>query len=153
KLEGIVLNEVAFDSLPLSEVVKFLFDESKKRDPEKAGVNFLLTNNADATPPAIDPLTGLPTVASPLEAPIDSATVKFNLPLRNVRLIDVLNAIVKVAYHPVKFSVEQFGVVFSPDTQSPRMARPAQATAREAEQLPNAQANVASEKTFKNAEK
>jgi len=45
--------------------------------------------------------------------------------------------------------VEEFGVVFSPDAQSPRIARMAQATAGEADQLLKA----ASEKSFKDAEK
>jgi hypothetical protein len=126
-----------------------LFDESKKRDPEKQGINFLITNNADTPAPTIDPATGFPVPASVPDVPMDGVAVKFNLPLRNVRLLDVLNAIVKVADQPVKYSVEEFGVVFSPDAQSPRIARMAQATAGEADQLLKA----ASEKSFKDAEK
>ena len=121
KLERIVLSEVTFDALPLAEVLKFLFDESKKRDPDKEGINFLITGNMEVPMQTVDPATGLP-APPPAAIDMNSATVRFNLPLRNVRLIDVLNAIVKVADQPVRFSVEEFGVVFSPDTQSPRMA-------------------------------
>src|SRR4030095_2561381 len=45
KLENIRLSEVVFDSLPLSEVLKSLYEESKKRDPDKEGINFLITRN------------------------------------------------------------------------------------------------------------
>ena len=40
KLREIVLDEVRFDSLPLSEVLNFLGEESHKRDPEKKGINY-----------------------------------------------------------------------------------------------------------------
>ncbi|PYI82702.1 MAG: hypothetical protein DME26_16770 [Verrucomicrobia bacterium] len=47
----------------------------------------------------------------------------------------MLNAIVKVADQPVKFSVEEFGVVFSPDTQSSRRSHSPQPIVAEPEQL------------------
>src|SRR5438093_1427171 len=135
KLERIVLDEVVFDALPLSEVVRFLFDESKKRDPDKRGINFLIANNADTPAPPIDPATGLPVPAPVPDIQMDAVAVKFKPPLRDVRLLDVLNAIVKVADQPVKFSVEEFGVVFSPDTQSPRTARLAHPLPTDPEQM------------------
>jgi hypothetical protein len=133
KLENIRLGEVAFDALPLAEVLKSLYVESQKRDPDKEGINFLITRNLDSTVQTVDPSTGLP--ISPPTFDMESVTVKFNLPLRNVRLLDVLNAIVKVAEQPVKYSVEEFGVVFSPDTQSPRMAYLSQPIAVESNPL------------------
>ena len=60
KLEQIVLPDVAFDSLPLSQVVEFLRQESTKLDPAKVGVNFLFGSRRLGTP--IDPTTGLPAV-------------------------------------------------------------------------------------------
>src|ERR1022692_1361180 len=62
KLKQIVLPEVAFDGLPLSEVLRFLNDESVKRDLEKTGVNFLINPNFRpvSLTGAVDPATGLP---------------------------------------------------------------------------------------------
>ena len=45
RLEKIVLNEVMFDGVPLPEVLKLLDEESRKRDPEKHGINFLINPN------------------------------------------------------------------------------------------------------------
>jgi hypothetical protein len=103
--------------LPLSEVLNLLSDESQKRDPEKKGINFLLNpnpppNQASANT-AIDPTTGLP-IAGPVESvDISSANVKFNIPLRNVTMADVLDAIVRVADKPIQYAVEDYAVIFS----------------------------------------
>ncbi|HKS35985.1 MAG TPA: hypothetical protein VJW76_02260, partial [Verrucomicrobiae bacterium] len=129
RLEAIVLDEVMFDALPLPQVLQFLSDESRKRDPEKKGLNFLINPNnlsvAQAT--AIDPTTGAP-VPLPAPEPIDmnSVIVRFNLPLRDVRLKDVLDAVVKVADKPLEYSVEEYGVVFSANSESPGGSIPAQ---------------------------
>jgi len=129
RLDQIAFDEVLFQSLPLTEVLKFLNDESRKRDPMKTGVNFLINPNAspDQSPAfSIDPTTGVPVPQAQSE-PMDMAgvTVNFNLPLRNVRLTDVLNAIVKVADKRIQFSVEEYGVVFSPGPgRSPAVGTP-----------------------------
>jgi hypothetical protein len=96
--------------------LKLLDEESRKRDPDKLGINFLINPNATevTTPTAIDPNTGQP-IQSPPSEPLDmnSVIVRFNLPLRNVRLKDVLDAVVKVADKPIEYSIEDYGVVFS----------------------------------------
>ena len=97
-LDRIRLDKVSFDGQPLSEVVRFLSDQSKKRDPEKRGVNFLVvaaTNGA---------------------ADLSSLPITINPPLKDVRLADVLAAIVKVAGKPIKYSIEDDAVVFSAKT-------------------------------------
>ena len=121
KLDAITLKEVQFDGLPLSEVLKFLYEESRKLDPEKQGINFIINPNRTAALETqgggVDPITGQPLARPTVEA-IDPANVivGFNLPLRNVRLKDVLDAITKVAAHPIKYSVEDYGVVFFLDS-------------------------------------
>src|SRR5690606_36077591 len=42
-----------------------------------------------------------------------------NPPFSSLRLIDVLNTIVMSADRPIKFTVEEFAVVFSPKTPEP----------------------------------
>lgn len=114
KLRDIVLDEVSFDGLPLAEVLRFVSEESRKHDPEKKGINFLLKPSVAwaQQPPGVDPTTGLP-VAAPVEA-VDAGatTIKFNLPLRHISMKDLLDAIVKVADRPIEYSLEDYGVVF-----------------------------------------
>jgi len=134
KLNLIRLDNVGWDGLPLSEVVKNLSDEAKKRDPEKRGLNFIINPNAVGTvttvapglpgapgapvpPPAgaTDPATGLPiaAVAPPEQVDVGAVSIKLSPPLSDVRLVDVLDAITKVADRPIKYSIEDYAVVFS----------------------------------------
>ena len=117
KLDRIKLDSVFFDGLPLGEVVRNLSDEARKRDPEKRGINFIVNPNSAPVPvaaQAIDPATGLPVASAPLE-PVDISgiAIKINPALTDVRLADVLDAIVTVADKPIKFSIEDYAVVFS----------------------------------------
>jgi hypothetical protein len=119
-LESIRLDTVRYDGLPLGEVVMNLRDEAKKRDPDKKGINFLMNQNMDAgeamaTPaPTIGP-DGNVQPAPPVEqVDLNSVAVKITPPLTDVRLVDVLDAVVKVADRPIKYWVEDYGVVFSP---------------------------------------
>jgi hypothetical protein len=122
KLDSIRLDSVGPWNLPLAEIVKLLNDEAKKRDPEKRGVNFLINPNPPRTPPAqpgpggptIDPTTGQPIPIAPTEATdINSVTISITLSLSNVRLTDVLDAVVKVADHPIRYTITDYAVVFS----------------------------------------
>jgi beta-lactamase regulating signal transducer with metallopeptidase domain len=118
KLAGITLPEVMFEGLPLNEVLKYLSDQARKLDPAKEGVNFLINPNQPVAlaggPNEIDPATGLPLPAGAVEqVDLSTVAVKFNLPLRNVRLIDAIEAVVKVADRPLQYSVEDYGIVFS----------------------------------------
>lgn len=148
KLDNIRLDHINFDGLPLNEVLRQLSEQSKLRDPERKGINFLVNPNADQSGPAvesalgaglpgaapvaaaapapaaaIDPNTGLPIAggaagAAPGGEAVDINTaVSVKLELSDVRLSDVLEAIVLVAEHPpghqLKYSVQDFGVVFS----------------------------------------
>ena len=85
KLDRIRMDNVLYDGLPLSEVIRTLSEQSRLRDPEKKGINFLVNPNVDNSVPvaaggagggfggppgapvawaeraaAIDPATGLP---------------------------------------------------------------------------------------------
>ena len=105
RIERIRLDTVRYDNLPLSEVVSNLRDEAKKRDPEKKGINFMI----NPMPPEAMPSVGMPRES----ADISSISIKISPPLTDVRLVDALDAVVKVADHPIKYSVEDYGVVFS----------------------------------------
>ena len=140
KLEVITLDQWYIPGdIPLSEVIKELDEEAKKRDPDQRGINFIISSVVDRPGPqlpaggfgpggfpggGIDPLTGAPLpVATASENPVvvEDFLVKIDPPLKNVRLIDVLDAIVKVAKAPpgvdqsvtIKYSIEDYAVVFS----------------------------------------
>lgn len=134
KLGKIHLGNISYDGLPLSVVLMQLSGQCKLLDPEHKGINFLINNNPDRSgPPAaapatvgvpgmaagngavsvpnLDPSTGLP--MTPADA-VDVGSFIVKLPnLSDVRLADVLDAIVLVADHPIKYSVQDFAIVFS----------------------------------------
>ena len=124
KLDRIRLDNVFYDGLPLSEVIRNLDTDVRRRDPDKQGINFIMAPQADgagsrgggAPTVIIDPATGLPITQAPIEEePVDlgSISVKINPPLTDIRLVDLLDILVKVAERPIKYSVEDYGVVFS----------------------------------------
>jgi beta-lactamase regulating signal transducer with metallopeptidase domain len=141
KLREIVIDEVKLDGLPLSEVLNFLGETSRERDPEKKGINFLIDPNqpqfVPSGPGSIDPATGLPMPVATEPIDVNSISVRFNMPLRHVTLADVLDAIVRVADRPIQYSVEDYAVIFSlrPDANvappmSGRAPAPAQLAVR-----------------------
>ncbi len=140
------LEQIKFDQfgpmegLPLAEVVRQVAAESKQRDPDGKGPNFVINPNPDwsgqpgAVPagfilpkgdhgPAgggVDPATGLPT-APVAEAggtnseAVDLGAFVVKLPsLTDVKLVDVLAAVVRGASEPIHYSVQDFGIVFAP---------------------------------------
>jgi len=122
KLEGIRLAEVKLmENLPLSEVVKYIDEQSRKSDPEGHGINFIIATNADTVatgptgPTGTDPATGLPTAAESAE-PVDMNAIRIRIPpaLHDIRLADFLEIIVKGADKPIKCSIEDYAVVFYP---------------------------------------
>jgi type II secretory pathway component GspD/PulD (secretin) len=126
KLERIRLNEVSYD-LPLTEVLNRLRVESQKRDPDGVGINFMINPHADAAAAAISPTdttgaaaAGAVGVAAPAPAvDFSTITIKITPPLNNLRLADVLDAITKVADQPIKYTIEDYAVVFSPKPAEP----------------------------------
>lgn len=105
--------------LPLREVVKYLDDEVKAMDPEKKGVNFIISESIDKTTPSagagqVDPSTGQFIQAAPVEAfEVGAALITIQPVLKDVRLADVLDAIIKVSDKEIKFSVEEYAIIFS----------------------------------------
>jgi Flp pilus assembly secretin CpaC/tetratricopeptide (TPR) repeat protein len=120
KLERIILNEVFYDGIPLSEVIKDLSQEVKKRDPDRRGLNFIINSAIDIPAPpiqlgAIDPVTGQPLAPTTTAEPVDlnNVIIRLNPPLTDMRLVDVIDAITKVADRALKYSVEDYAIVFT----------------------------------------
>ncbi len=148
KLARIRLDTVSYNGLTLNEVLKQLAAQSKLRDPEHKGINFLINNNPDLSgrpvtaptgldlsdlgslgigkntglpPPRLDPNTGLPlqsnfdaaaTATNPVQQDVGSFRIKIPS-LTDARLADVLDAIVLTSDHPIKYSIQDFAIVFS----------------------------------------
>ena len=117
KLNTIRMNEVGYDRLPLVEVLKQLTDESIKRDPDKLGLNFMVNPHSDALAPAVPTDPNAPPVVVEQTTPaIDISTIVVNLtpPLRNLRLADVLEAVVTAADQPIRYEIRDYAIVFGP---------------------------------------
>src|SRR5439155_18276039 len=117
KLNRIVLDEAFFDSVALPQVLNSLSEEAAKRDPDKEGINFLINPMPSRAQTTIDPATGQQ-IALPHSEPLDmnSVVVRINPALKNIRLEDLLEAITKVADKPIRYSVEEYAVIFSQKT-------------------------------------
>jgi beta-lactamase regulating signal transducer with metallopeptidase domain len=123
KLNRIVLPEVVFDNVALPEALRWLAKEARDRDPDGTGVNFLFNPNVIGAAPrtTVDPNTGEQlTLPPPEPLELSNVGVRINPPLKNVRLGDALEAIVKVADKPIRYAITEYAVVISqrlPDTK------------------------------------
>jgi type II secretory pathway component GspD/PulD (secretin) len=122
KLDRIRVDSIKYDGLPLAEVINNLSEIAKTRDPDRTGINFFINREAPAAAPvaatagAIDPTTGLPVAGAALPTePVDvgAVTVKIAPALTDVRLADVLDAITKTSDKPIRYSIEDYAVVFA----------------------------------------
>jgi len=124
KLDRIRLDRVSFDKLPLIEVARYLTGETQKHDPDKLGVKILIERliespKGEAPIDYVAPSAASPTPATP--AGVDASIVPITIqpPLTDIRLADVLDAIVKVADQPIKYSIQDNAVVFSARLREP----------------------------------
>jgi hypothetical protein len=77
-------------------------------------------------PPDLAAKTGLPEAPmTPEPVDLNAVTINLALPLRNVRLKDVLEVITKVADYPLQYAVNDYGVLFSTAAPGPAMVGPA----------------------------
>jgi type II secretory pathway component GspD/PulD (secretin)/tetratricopeptide (TPR) repeat protein len=114
KLDAITLNEVTYD-LPLKDVLVKLRKESQARDPDGIGINFMINNNVES-PPLVDTSGAAvpPAVGSQQQDIGAEVTIRITPPLTNLRLSDVLEAITMVADKPIRYTLQDYAVVFSP---------------------------------------
>jgi beta-lactamase regulating signal transducer with metallopeptidase domain/Flp pilus assembly secretin CpaC len=115
KLQTIRWDSLSFEALPLSEVVRTLHEESKRKDPDHRGLNFMINPYPDQSgPPTIDALTGLLTTnTAVIDSSLIDMPITINPPLTNISLGDVLDALVMVAPEPIHYSVDDYAIVFS----------------------------------------
>jgi general secretion pathway protein D len=123
KLNEIIIPEVNYREAVVSDVITFLSDESRTLDPEKVGVNFVLSSGIGATPtpkaaaaPTAAPTAPGAEAAAPAapaaEAGAESFGQKITLSLRNVPLIDALKYVSTLA--SLKYRIESSAVIILP---------------------------------------
>jgi type II secretory pathway component GspD/PulD (secretin)/tetratricopeptide (TPR) repeat protein len=126
KLRRIRLNEWGpIDNLPLSEVIRSLNDEARRRDVETntTPVNLFISPNADSAGgppgglPAVD-ASGLP-IAAPEPTDLNGVLIRLGTQLRDLTLEQILNILTTIADRKIKFSVEDYGVIISPKATEP----------------------------------
>ncbi|HEV7928389.1 MAG TPA: hypothetical protein VGR14_23755 [Verrucomicrobiae bacterium] len=110
KLTNIIMDEVSFD-LPLKDALLKVRNESRKLDPDGIGVNFMINQDVEGPTSSTNDPTAGPHQAKDIGVDV---TIKISPTLRNLRLADVLDAITKVADSPIRYTVEDYAVVFSP---------------------------------------
>jgi len=93
KLDSIVVDKINFDKADVADVINFLQKKSKELDPDKQGINFVLS-----VPPATD-------ASSKVHREI-------SLTLDNIRLGDILKEI--CSQTNLEFRVEDFAVFLDP---------------------------------------
>ena len=117
KLNSLRLEYVSWSNgLPLSEVLRYLAEQSKLRDPDKKGINFIYNPSEAAS--TTSELPEKPTAGAAPDA-VDASTINVKLMLNNASLHDVLDVMVQGADRPIKYSVEDYAVVISPKPSGP----------------------------------
>jgi beta-lactamase regulating signal transducer with metallopeptidase domain/type II secretory pathway component GspD/PulD (secretin) len=114
KLDRIRLAKVSYGDnsagMPLGDVIRDLFQQIKINDPDKQGINLIINPYPDRE----DAPFGSTTPGSAGPQAVDIGGILVKLALTDVRLADVLDALVKVAPEPIHYSVEDYAVVFRP---------------------------------------
>jgi hypothetical protein len=102
KLDKIHISRVRYDAVSLGDVLTNLRELSIQNDPEKRGVNFIIS--PDLKFPANSVRTNFRS----------EVRVSLRRELTDLRLHDLVDAVVKCADRPITYSVENYAVVFSP---------------------------------------
>lgn len=144
KLDDIIFPEINYPGLTLTEVVKALDSDTKKYDPEKKGLNYLINNvvtdyiSANAAGPGGGAAAAVAAPAAPVLDPmgnpiaaaaggtqkpdLETVIIKVETILKDLTLRQVLDVICKTAEVKMpdnraaglKFTIEEYAIVFSP---------------------------------------
>ncbi|MEQ2008048.1 MAG: M56 family metallopeptidase [Limisphaerales bacterium] len=128
KAEKLTLPEVGYPGLPLTEVVKFLIADTQKLDPEKRGLNFLVTSHYPGQPPGerqLFPLLDangnpIPGTERPLIEPdLNVAVIRLAELRQNQTIAQTLDALCAASSLPITWRAEGFGILITPKFPAP----------------------------------
>lgn len=119
KLNTIIIPEINFRDAVITDVIKFLSDESRRLDPDKVGVNIVLRLGGESAPAAAHAPAGAEAPApETAPAPTEATGVRrISLALRNIPMIDALNYVTSAA--GLKYRVESSAVLVAPEALMP----------------------------------
>ena len=121
KLDSIRLHEFSSDSLPLGQVLEAINREAQTQDPDKKGINIVLTDGRTSTAAGtqrIEPTTGLPVSTTDHESTDLNAVIVKLTPMRNVTLGQALDAVAKAANRPLRLDIRKDGIVLSAKSEA-----------------------------------
>ena len=122
KLDRMRLNQVEYQAVPLTEVLNQLRTESIKLDPEGVGLKFMVNPSTETTGIGGSSTTKTAAATAAQDGGIGGRqmvdmgqiTITISPPMSNPRLADVLDAIIMGSDHPLRCTLKDYGVVFSP---------------------------------------
>lgn len=123
KLDEISFKEVFYPQIMLEDVIKDLSAVVKLHDVGGKGLNFMMAGTIPRQPskrnavPVLDAMGNvIPILAPSAVVPhqLRDVIIDIPLPLKNVKLRHVLDAIVKTADKPIRYVVEDYAIVFQP---------------------------------------
>ena len=117
KLDRIHIDSVQFSGTPFSDVVTRLNELASAGDPDKIGMNFIIEGSPHLPFGRIDPDAGVSPSQPPLDDPLTPARV--TLSWQGGSLADFLDAVVATADRPAKYSVHDYGILFSLNNPEP----------------------------------
>ncbi|MEN9574250.1 MAG: hypothetical protein RL514_2105 [Verrucomicrobiota bacterium] len=118
--EKLVLPQVQYDGLPLTEVIKLLDAGVRQHAPDQRGVTFLATSYFPDAPAGWQPrpprIGGLPPKSELRQSPdLDTVIIRLGELRRNLTLPQTLDAICAAADHAITYRFEDWGILFTPD--------------------------------------
>ncbi|MFT4689210.1 MAG: hypothetical protein ACJASX_002879 [Limisphaerales bacterium] len=126
QLDSIVIPVLAYDSLTLAEVSYDMMYSTTWGGVGGDGLSFLFAAPRGATnqpQPARIPVPVIPTlgdpppgVAIPYGMDLSSVLINFQLPMFKLELREVMDAVVRTADQPIKYTVLDYAVEFAPES-------------------------------------
>lgn len=98
KLNNLTFDRIGYPDISLGEVVSNLAEMVKLRDPNHEGIKFFINESPGTNRPG---------------SRVSKVVISLDPPLKHVKLLDVLIAIVKTADHPIKYRISDRGIEFS----------------------------------------
>jgi len=108
KLDSIVVKELAFDRVPLSDVIRFLVEESVEQDTQKQMIRFVINSNL----PKENGIT------NSVNLKLDDALITIKPALKGKTMVQCLDAVMRGAQsvdgYSIQYRVDDFGVTILP---------------------------------------
>ncbi|MBN8248346.1 MAG: hypothetical protein J0L84_13005, partial [Verrucomicrobia bacterium] len=117
KMESLVLPKIEFNDVSLADALTFLEEQTRTWDLVDNGVTFIVAQESTPPTPSVDPASGIALPSDQTAAPLDLVRIRMAEPVRDVRLVDALDWIVRSSETPLRYRLEGTAVIFSRQPQ------------------------------------